>query len=70
MQIGGALEGPEIGPKGRIVVYRADQDTDDVFEVYRVDLKTGAVTKLNGPLVAGGSVVRADLKGGRPGFGF
>ena len=38
------------------VVYLADQDTVGVDELYRADLKTGAVTKLNAPLVAGGDV--------------
>ena len=38
------------------MVYRADQDTVNVRELYRVDLRTGAVTKLNGALGAGGDV--------------
>ncbi len=45
------------------VIYVADQDTDGVNELYRVDLKTDAVTKLNGPLVAGGDVERWDVIG-------
>jgi Tol biopolymer transport system component len=51
----------EIGPKGREVVYRADQDTDEAHELYRVGLDKKSLasvqaTKLNGPLVNGGSV--------------
>ncbi len=40
----------------RGVVYIADQDTDGVFELYRADPKTGAVTKLNELLTTGGDV--------------
>jgi Tol biopolymer transport system component len=50
----------QIDPKGRRVAYRADQDVDDVFEVYLADLKTGAVRQLNDPLVAGGDVTVFD----------
>lgn len=46
-----------VTPDGLSVVYRADQDNDEVFELYRVTLATpGTSTKLNGPLVAGGDV--------------
>ena len=39
------------------VVYWADQDTNDVFELYsRPADGSGAAVKLNGPLVAGGDV--------------
>ena len=34
-----------------------DQDTNDVQELYRVDLKSGVVTRLNAPLVQDGDVV-------------
>ena len=43
------------------VVYLADQDTDGVVELYSVPLGGGLVTKLNGPLVAGGDVHRGDF---------
>ncbi len=46
----------EIDPTGRFVVYRADQDTDDMYELYRADVKTGAVIKLNLPLPMSGDV--------------
>jgi len=46
-----------ISSDGQQVVYLADQDIDEVFELYSVPLGGGAVTKLNDPLVAGGNVV-------------
>jgi Tol biopolymer transport system component len=45
-----------VSPDGSRVVYMADQDTNDVFELYSVPIAGGAVTKLNGPLVSGGQV--------------
>lgn len=41
------------------MVYRADQDTDDVFELYSVPVYGGIVTKLNTALVTGGDVTQA-----------
>lgn len=38
------------------VIYLADQDTDGVVELYRADLKIGAVARVSAPLVAGGTV--------------
>jgi Tol biopolymer transport system component len=44
-------------PGGTALVYVADQDTDDVFELYRVERATpGTTVKLNAPLVSGGDV--------------
>ncbi len=44
-------------PDGSGVVYRADQERDDVVELYWVKFSNpGTSTKLNGPLVAGGNV--------------
>lgn len=43
-----------VGPS---IVYRAEQDTLDVLELYRVPLAGGTPIKLNDPLVPGGSVV-------------
>lgn len=38
-------------------LYTADQDVDEVFELYVVEpAAPGVATKLNAPLVAGGSV--------------
>lgn len=40
----------------RFVVYMADQDSDEVVELYSVALRDASVRKLNGPLVAEGDV--------------
>jgi len=46
-----------ITPDGTAVVYRADQDMNNVVEFYRVALATpGVSSKLNGVLVVGGGV--------------
>jgi hypothetical protein len=44
-------------PNGTHVVYLADQETDGVYELYRVPCAGGEPVKLNGPLVAGGDVM-------------
>jgi Tol biopolymer transport system component len=41
---------------GKRVVYAADQDNDDVFELYSVPIRGGTPVKLSGPMVAGGDV--------------
>ena len=47
----------EISPDGTRVVYRADQDADEVFELYSVLIDASAApVKLNGPMVAGGGI--------------
>lgn len=46
----------QIGPDGTWVVYRADQDQDEVYELYCVDFAIGNVRKLNSPLGNGGDV--------------
>lgn len=45
-----------ISPDGARVVYIADQDVDEVYELYSVPIGGGTAVKLNGPLVAGGDV--------------
>lgn len=46
-----------VAPNGLSVVYRADQTTDEVFELYRVSVAApGTSVTLNGLLVAGGDV--------------
>jgi Tol biopolymer transport system component len=50
----------QISPDGKRVVYVADQDADEVFEIYSVPIEGGPVVKLNPPLVAGGDVRGAD----------
>ena len=46
----------KISPDSSRVVYRADQQTNDVIELYSVPLVGGSETKLNGALVSGGEV--------------
>jgi|CXWL01.1.fsa_nt_gi hypothetical protein len=46
-----------VTPDNSAVVYRSDQETNDVFELYRVNLAVpGISTKLNGLLASGGNV--------------
>ena len=49
-------EGLQFSPDGSHVLYNADQDTDDVFEIYSVPSVGGVPVKLNAELVAGGEV--------------
>ena len=51
-----------ISPDGAWVVYFADQDTDEVVEIYSVPIGGGTVNKLNGPLVAGGDVETGQVR--------
>jgi hypothetical protein len=44
-------------PQPDMLAYVADQDTDEVREIYGQIYPSGAPVKLNGPLVAGGDVV-------------
>ena len=55
---GGAVMIPFLllDPKGRYVLYVADEDTDDVREIYRSKLSNAAALKLNDPFVSGGDV--------------
>jgi len=53
-------------PDSRRVIYLADQETDDVFELYSVLVAGGAPVRLNGPLVAGGDVSGAAPTVNRP----
>ena len=52
--------GLQFSPDGSRVLYRADQDTDQVFELYSVPATGGTPVKLNGELTSGGNV---DYKG-------
>ena len=47
--------GLQFSPDSARVLYRADQDTDGVCELYSVPIGGGATVKLNAPLVAGGN---------------
>jgi Tol biopolymer transport system component len=55
---GGEVLGFEISPDSQRVVYSADQESDNVAELYSVPIggPASAGIKLNGPLVAGGNV--------------
>jgi Tol biopolymer transport system component len=52
--IGGEVWTLEISPDGSRVVYMADQDTDEIPELYTVPAAGGAATKLNAPLPGNG----------------
>ena len=47
-----------IDPSGSWVVYRADQETDEVFEVFRVSIEGGEPLGISGPMVGGGDSSR------------
>lgn len=51
-----SIEYYEISPDGNTVVYIADRDTDNVFELYSVPIIGGTNTKLSGTMVADGDV--------------
>src|SRR5688572_12524893 len=53
---GGVLTDPRISRDSTRVVYTADQDTDEVFELYSAPITGGPSVKLNGAFVAGGDV--------------
>jgi Tol biopolymer transport system component len=50
------VNGFVFSPDSSRVLYRADQTTDEVFEIFSVPSAGGVATKLNGTLVAGGNV--------------
>jgi Tol biopolymer transport system component len=45
-----------ISPDSTRVIYRAEQDTDETFELFSVPITGGDITKLSGPMVAEGDV--------------
>ncbi|MEM6572969.1 MAG: hypothetical protein AAF736_01770, partial [Pseudomonadota bacterium] len=47
---GGDIRSSTISPDGAAVVYVADQDIDEVFELYSVSIDGGVPVKLNEPL--------------------
>lgn len=51
-----SANGLQFSPDGSRILYHADQDVDEIFEIYSVPSGGGAPVKLNGPLVAGGDV--------------
>jgi Tol biopolymer transport system component len=58
---GGLVADAWVSPDGARVVYRADQVTNEVYELFSVPIEGGAALKLNGPLVANGDVQSATL---------
>jgi Tol biopolymer transport system component len=48
--------GIQFSPTSDRVLYSADQQTDQVFELYSVSSQGGVAVRLNGPLAAGGDV--------------
>ena len=56
--ISGSVDGnsPRFSPDSSRIIYRGDQQTDQVFELYGVPAAGGAITKLNGTLANGGDV--------------
>ncbi|KPL07519.1 hypothetical protein AMJ85_09360 [candidate division BRC1 bacterium SM23_51] len=60
---GGHVYDFAISPNSDVVAYRAEQDTDDVIEVYRVPLHGPASSgvKISDTIVAGGFVSRMDI---------
>lgn len=55
--VGGDIFSFTLSADGQFLVYTADQDQDDVVELYARSRSGGAPVKLNGPLVAGGDVL-------------
>jgi Tol biopolymer transport system component len=53
---------PVFSPNSSRIIYRADQQTDQVFELYSVPATGGATTKLNGTLVNGGDIDGGGLR--------
>ena len=53
----------DFSPDGSRILYHADQDSDEVFEIYSVPSAAARVVKLNGPLVAGGDVTAFGFEG-------
>jgi Tol biopolymer transport system component len=45
-----------ISPDSSRVIYTADQNTDNTFEIFSVPIAGGTAVKLSGPMVAGGNV--------------
>jgi Tol biopolymer transport system component len=56
MPVFGDVTDFRISPDGRVAVYKADQDTDGVFELYSVLLGSGIPVRLSSLLVSGRSV--------------
>ncbi len=64
LALNGNVTAIQISPDSRRVVYNADQQTDQVFELYSVPITgpAAAGVKLNGPLSPGGVVVAGSAR--------
>jgi Tol biopolymer transport system component len=64
LPIGGSVDGnsPRFSPDSSRIIYRADGQTDQVFEAFSVPATGGAITKLNGALANGGDVDGGGLR--------
>ncbi len=59
---GGDVGAFKFSPDGRQIVYIADEDHNDVFELYRYDrFSLVHLSKINAPLVSGGNVVNFQI---------
>lgn len=56
------VAGLQISPDSERVLYRADQDVDEVFEIYSVPIAGCTPVKLNGTLPSGGDVSEVGLQ--------
>ena len=67
---GGAVSalGLQFSPDSSRVLYLADQDSDNVDEIYIVPSGGGVPTKVNAPLVVGGDVTSSSLQFSNPQF--
>ena len=54
--------------KGKTLTYLADQDVDEVYEAFQVELKSEDVIQLNDQLVSGGDVFFFRLVGSPSAF--
>lgn len=54
---GGNVSGSTVSPDSSTTVYIADQDTDDIYELYSVAMEGGSVTKISDTLIPDGDVV-------------
>jgi len=64
LQVDGEIDAFSLSKDGNSLVYQADQDTDDVYELYLVDLSSGtpsADTKISGTMVTDGDTYDRDF---------
>ncbi|QDT01582.1 hypothetical protein [Adhaeretor mobilis] len=52
--------GLQFSPDGSLVLYLADQEVNNVTELYAVESAGGTAVKLNGPITTGGNVINSN----------